>query len=265
MTLSALIDAHMLASQETGNETYTENLLLAISKLDIRCGASVLPTYTPDKRFANIDFLPLKPSGNWARLLFSLPKICRDWKADILHSTYISPFFSPCPFVTSVHDISFKDYPQFFSPRDRLLFATLLPLTMRRAQAIITISQHAKKEITKTYPYLQNKVHVTLLAASPTFRIISNPEMLQGVQDKHNLRSRYILAVGNLQPRKNLRRLIRAFATVHQQDPSIMLVIVGKAQWKSSSIYEDVRNLMLEDHIVFTGYIPDAQKYMVML
>ena len=68
-----------------------------------------------------------------------------------------------------------------------------------------------------------------------------------------------VLAVGNLQPRKNLLRLVEAFALVAATIPSAQLVIVGKAQLDSSAVYRAVKRLNLEKHVVFTDYVSNQE------
>jgi glycosyltransferase involved in cell wall biosynthesis len=258
LALRALIDAHMLGSQETGNETYIVNLLQHLPALPgIRCGAALAPDSPPPPGLRDIEFIPLGLRGNWPRLLYALPRACRRWQADILHVTYVGPFPAPCPLVVTVHDVSFKRHPEFFSARDRLLFATLLPATLRRASAVITVSRHAQQEILWAYPYLAGRVHVTPEAPSPIFRPVEQEEALQSVRARYGIHAQFILVVGNIEPRKNLLRLIQAFASLRQQWPSLQLVIVGQAQWQSSAVYARVRSLGLEQNVVFTGYVPE--------
>ncbi len=259
MAIRVLIDAHLIGSRETGNETYTVNLLHALSQLpDVECGAAILPGCKFPSYLSQVEPVTLSSTGNWDRICFSLPRLCRQWKADILHVNYIGPFYSYCPIVTTVHDVAFKRYPGFFSLRDRLLFATLLPLTMYHpGSTIITVSNHAKREIGHFYPKLVGKIHVTPEAADPKFRQVHSKNLLDNVKLRYGINSDFILAVGNLQPRKNLTRLIKAFVTIRDQCGGIQLVVVGKAQWQSSEIYKIVQHLHLENKVIFTGYVPD--------
>ncbi len=137
-------------------------------------------------------------------------------------------------------------------------FHTLLPLTLYHPKStIITISNHSKQEIAHFYPKVADKIYVTLLAADNTFLPIRNNALLQNVKERFGIKSDFILAVGNLQPRKNLARLIKAFAAVQDHIGDINLVIVGKAQWQASEIYRIVEELQIEDKVVFTGYVSD--------
>jgi glycosyltransferase involved in cell wall biosynthesis len=248
----------MLGSRETGNETYVVNLLEHLARdRGVECGAALVPDSAPPPQLRDVEFVPLSSHGNWARLLYALPYACRQWKADILHVTYAGPLLAPCPMVVTVHDVAFKRYPQFFSFRDRLLFATLLPTTLRRASAVIAVSRHAQQEILWAYPYLAGKVHVTPEAPGASFRPVDQEELLEPVRFRYGIHAEYVLAVGNIQPRKNLLRLIQAFALLRQQRASLQLVVVGQAQWKSSAVYVEVQRLGLEQDVVFTGYVPE--------
>lgn len=256
--MKILVDAHMLGKRETGNETYILNLLDGLAGVkDVSCAAAVTPgAPIPERlRKADITLLTLPSVSNWARLFRTLPTLCREWGADVLHCTYLGPWFAPCPLVLSVHDVVFKRYPGFFSPRDRVLFSTLFPLSLRRAATIVTISEHSKREIEHFFPYTRGKTVVTPLAADRHFRPVEK-ELLRGTRARFNLQSRFILTVGNLQPRKNLLRVIQAFAKVRERVSDVRLVVIGKAQWKSSDVYRQVEALGLTDEVVFTGYVP---------
>jgi glycosyltransferase involved in cell wall biosynthesis len=161
--------------------------------------------------------------------------------------------------VVTVHDVSFKHHPEFFSARDRLLFATLLPITLRRAAAVITVSNHAQQAILRAYPYVSGRVHVAWNAPSPIFRPIAQPELLLSIRRRYGIRNGFVLAVGNIQPRKNLVRLIQAFAAIRQQWESLQMVIVGQAQWRSSAAYHEVKHLGLEQDVIFPGYVTEEE------
>ena len=258
--MNILVDAHMVGNRETGNETYVVNLLAALNEIvDSKLGAIIdpklqLPSLWNETAF---DKIPLQTTGNWQRLLTGIPRICNHWQADLLHITYIAPFTRQCPLVVSVHDVSFKIFPKYFSPRDRLLFKTLLPLSLKRATAIITLSQHAKNEILHYFPFLKGKVYAIPLAASNSFKKLSDQKRVENVLAKYGVSTPFIMAVGNLQPRKNLVHLIKAFAKVAEQEKNYQLVIIGKEQWQSSEVFKMVEALDLRSQVLFPGYVSD--------
>jgi glycosyltransferase involved in cell wall biosynthesis len=257
--LRVLVDAHMLGTQETGNETYIVNLLGKLGGLPVDVAATIWDSQPvpPSLQDVNIDMISLNIKNDWHRLSFGLQNVCKDWQADVLHVTYVGPFWLPCPMVVTVHDISYKRYPEYFSKRDLILFNTLLPYTLKRARAVITISKHAKMEILNFFPGLNDRVFVTSLASNPIYKIMQEKQARQIISERYNINSDFLLAVGNLQPRKNMTRLLEAFAEVRKKDYEVKLVIVGKTHWKASAIYQRVIDLGLENDVIFTGYVPE--------
>ncbi|HSN76654.1 MAG TPA: glycosyltransferase family 1 protein [Anaerolineae bacterium] len=218
----------------------------------------------------NAQVVGLRPANALLRIPFGLPWAALRGSFDLLHVTYNAPPLSPCPTVVTIHDISFEHYPQFFSLRDLLILKTLTPLSARRAAHILTVSQHAKQEIIDRYGLPPDKITVTYEAASEQFQPVTDPAVLQAVRVKYGIGDGpFVLALGNLQPRKNIARLVKAFAQVAatRQSPSYpvtqlpshpSLVIAGKAQWRESEVFQAVQQAGLEGRVVFPGYVDDA-------
>jgi glycosyltransferase involved in cell wall biosynthesis len=255
------LDAHMIGGRETGNESYVAALAPALARQPgVRCVAALDPGAAAPDGWAEgqPDLARLRTAGNWARLTYTLPRLCRERQADILHVTYVAPLISPCPRVVTVHDVSFRRYPEFFSARDRLLFATLLRLTLRRAAAIITDSASSRADILHFYPWTAGKLHVVPLAASPAFRPVGSPEERQAICARFGGAHGYILAVGNLQPRKNMPRLVAAFRSLLAQGiTDRQLVLVGKDALRSDQFRAEVQDLIASGHLLLPGYMPE--------
>ncbi len=228
---------------------------------------AALPELRPS---ANAQAASLRPANALLRIPFGLPWAAWRGSFDLLHVTYNAPPLSPCPTVVTVHDISFEHYPEFFSPRDLLILKTLVPLSARRAAHVLTVSQHAKREIIERYNLPPDKITVTYEAAGEQFQPVADPASLQAVRAKYGIPDGpFVLALGNLQPRKNIGRLVEAFAMVarkvisqrndfSQSDVISKLVIAGKAQWRESEVYTAVQQAGLEGRVVFPGYVDDA-------
>lgn len=253
------IDAHMLGTQEGGNETYISGLISGLSQI-----------YTPgntitamlSQEFTQHNPIPLhtqpvvfKNQGNFQRLFKEIPQLCSQIEAEVLHATYnISPFIK-CPTVLAVHDIIFHRYPHYFSPRVRLLLNTLLPLSMLRATEIVTISEASKDDIVQRYPFTSEKISVTYLAAGPLVEAVPDFEASAAISQQ----APFVLAVGTVQPRKNIARLVQAFiAFKANQNTNTKLVIVGKSSWQGSEIQRITEGSPYKNDIVFTGYLPDS-------
>lgn len=257
--LHVLLDGHMLGEQEGGNETYVAGLVegfghLELSKshkMTVLCG----PRYDSSIRQAhNLHFKRLGNVSNLKRIFRIMSKLCQELDPDLVHVTYNASPFLTCPIIVTVHDVIHRLYPQYFSPRVRLLLSTLLPLTMMKAKAIVTVSQTSKEDIESFYPFTRGKIHVTPEAPGPIVNIRPNYEACK----KHTLDQSFILSVGTVQPRKNIARLIQAYIKARAQgSTTARLLIVGRAAWQHSNIYQIARQSGYSKDIVFTGYLPD--------
>jgi len=255
-----VIDAHMLGEQEGGNETYMAGLLegleLTLSPISqTKITALYNPRYKPPENRIRVRSAVLHNRGSIYRLLWEIPSICRYLKADLLHVTYNAPLFSACPFVVTVHDVIFRIYPEYFTPRVRMLLTTLVPFSMWRATFILTDSEASKQDIVRYYPFVQNKIVVTPGAAGPV--ATTQPDYLKA--EKYTQDRKFILSVGSVQPRKNILRLIQAYILLRQREATnARLIIVGRSGWQGSQIQKLALNSPYADDIIFTGYLDDA-------
>ncbi|MER2598167.1 MAG: glycosyltransferase family 1 protein [Caldilineales bacterium] len=205
------------------------------------------------------EVLPLRPAQALLRIPLGLPWAAWRYGFDLLHVTYNAPPLNPCPTVVTIHDISFEHYPQFFSPRDLLILKTLVPLSARRAAQVITVSEHARSEIIERYGLPAHKVSVTYEAAGEQFQPVHDGTRLHALRSRYDLGTRpYVLALGNLQPRKNMVRLVQAFARAAATLPDPpLLVLAGKALWRESEVYTAVQQAGVEALVRFPGYVAD--------
>lgn len=255
------IDAHMVGAHETGNETYVVHLASALARL----GGYKYKLYTPrphaiPPQIAASECVSIHSFGNvpaFVRIPWLYPRMAAEDGVGLLHMTYMAPLRLRCPLVLSIHDVSYKVYPQFFSPRVRLLLALLVGPGIRRAARVVTISESSKRDIIRFYGVRPEKIVVTPLAAGSQYMPQPADEVAR-VLRAHNLSGRYVLAVGNKQPRKNLSRLVRAFSTIALEMPDVILVIVGQSGWQGSEVEQTVNSLGLNTRVRFTGFVPDV-------
>ena len=196
------------------------------------------------------------PRMVWMQTL--APLMLRRLRADVAHFTNgMVPLASPVPTVVTIHDMSLTLYPSYHPPRRVLLNRPLVDVAARRADAIITVSQSAKRDIVRLYGLSPDRVHVVHEAAAPSFRPIHDPSVLERIRRQYNLAERFILYVGTIEPRKNLPTLIEAFASRRMSgDLTHQLVCAGPYGWLSKGLQERIERLRLEGAIRFIGYIP---------
>jgi glycosyltransferase involved in cell wall biosynthesis len=202
----------------------------------------------------SITWLSLPTSSRVSRLSRDLARLGDEWRADVLHASYVAPYRTRCPVVVSVHDVSFRRFPEFFSWRDRLLFSTLFRSSVHRAAAILTLSSHARDEIKRFYPNLRAPIHVVPAAPNQAFRPL-DADAAVAVVSRLGIRTPFLLAVGTVQPRKNLARLIEAFGDVRRRHPDVSLVIVGPSGFRAASLEEAIVTRGLRDAVRLVGYV----------
>ena len=133
--------------------------------------------------------------------------------------------------------------------------------TARRAARILALSEHGRNDIIVTYGVEPARVSVTPLAAPRHFAPVNDTIELKRVREHYGIREEYILCVGSIQPRKNLPRLIAAYASLRSLRPEAklpQLVLVGKQVWLYNETLRAVAEHGVTDDIRFTGYVPEA-------
>ncbi|MBI5960596.1 MAG: glycosyltransferase family 4 protein [Chloroflexi bacterium] len=160
------------------------------------------------------------------------------------------------PTVLTVHDLIFKLFPQHHKRLNYWYLNVAMPLYVRRADAIIAVSQATKNDLIRYYGTPDHKITVVHEAAAPHFHI-SSPEDVARVRAKYNLPERFLLSVGTIEPRKNLSRLAESLARLRRDDPRLHLVVVGAKGWLYEEFFSRIQELHLQDVIHFPGYVPD--------
>lgn len=177
--------------------------------------------------------------------------------ATLFHSTehLLMPLHG-VPTVLTVHDLIYKLFPQHHKRLNYWYLNLAMPLFVRRAHAIIAISQATKNDLIRHYHTPDQKITVVHEAAAPHFRVVPDSEIAR-VRAKYNLPERYLLAVGTIEPRKNLARLAECLARLRQDDRRLQLVVVGAKGWLYDDFFNRVKELNLQDVVHLPGYVPD--------
>ena len=249
----------MVGSRETGNETYVLGIIDGLVSLN---DGSELYVYHvgggAEQGGPRVHPRRLLGSGAWSRLTFDLP--VRSWTdhLDVIHTTYVAPVWGRCPVVLTVHDICYASHPEWFSKRDLRVLSASVPWSIRRAARVITVSEVCRAEIIARYRVPEEKVVCVYNAAGPAAQKLSQAEARDAVSALgiDPLRP-YILAVGNVQPRKNLVRLIKAFERLIAEGIDVDLVIVGPEHFRSNLVHEAAAGLSARVHL--TGYVNHRQ------
>lgn len=191
-------------------------------------------------------------TGLTKRLFLNKPKI------DVLFSpSHYTPLLSIVPSVIYLMDLSYERFgTEYFTTYDINQLKRWTPLSCRKAKHILTISEFSKSEIVSLYKVKPEKITVVYPGFDrETYHSkIPKTKQLQ-VRRKYGLKGKYLCYVGTLQPRKNLIKLVEAFAKL--ENKQIKLVIGGKKGWLFDTIFEQVKKLNLEDRVKFLGFVPN--------
>ncbi len=112
--------------------------------------------------------------------------------------------------VVTVHDAATLDHPEWFERKFALWYGALLPRLIRKVRAVITVSQFSKERIVQLTGVEPGKVHVVLNGVDPRFRPV-DPDRVRQTTTDLGLNHPYILFVGSIEPRKNLKTLLEAW------------------------------------------------------
>jgi glycosyltransferase involved in cell wall biosynthesis len=255
------IDARALSEPGGGEETYIRNVVRALAAVDTDNEYTLFlnPAAPPapiagTERMRRVEVWPRSRS---VRLLATFSLALRREGIDVVQVQNTVPVLCPAPPVLNVHDISYERYPQFYLPAEVTRLRALMPLMVRRAASVLTLSEFCRADIVRRYRVAPQKVVVAPCAADPLFAPLPDAARLAAVRARYATGARFILCVGNLQPRKNLQTLIAAYVRLRQADATRhRLVLVGKAAWLYDPIFAAARASGYGAELIFTGYVP---------
>ena len=160
------------------------------------------------------------------------------------------------PSVLTVHDLIFKLFPEHHKKLNYLYLNQAMPLFVKKADAIITISESSKKDLMEHYGTPSEKIHVIYEAPELNFTPCDNIS-INTVRRKYNLPEQYLLVVGTIEPRKNYSRLVTAFMRLRETFKDLHLVVVGSRGWLFEDFFQTIDDLHASEYVIFPGYIPD--------
>ncbi len=174
-------------------------------------------------------------------------------RVDIFHATeHLLPRLKHTRSVFTLHDLIFQFDPDSHKPLNIAFLKTMMPRFLKAAAVIIAVSECSKRDAVSLYGIPADKIHVIYEGVDPKFTPITEPDRLAYVRSKYRLPDRFILHVGTIEPRKNLPLLFEVAAQTKRP-----VVVAGKLGWLTDPILAKVKELGVEDRVIFTGYIAD--------
>jgi glycosyltransferase involved in cell wall biosynthesis len=191
---------------------------------------------------------------SWRRILaeqLSLPRRIKG--ARLVHyPDCMVPLLSSLPSLLTLHDLTFYRYPETFTWRQVLWKRFISSRSVRRARRVICDSENTARDAKHFLNVPEMKLSVVYpgLTHSPaeSERPASIPEGTP-----------FILAVGTLEPRKNIARLIKALAMLRQRGHDCKLVLTGKSGWRTGPIFDTLKSSGMEEHVLCSGYCSERE------
>lgn len=183
-------------------------------------------------------------------------------KLDVFFSPshYVPPFIS-IPRICSIMDLGYLEFTGQFKKYDYWQLRAWSAISIFVSKAVIAISNSTKRDIVRRYPFASKKTFVTPLGYDKQkYTSLLPKEDVRRVRTKYSIVGEYILYLGTLKPSKNIEGLLEAFSRIRNKESGIKLVIAGKKGWLYESIFRKVKELKLEKRVIFTDYVPEADK-----
>jgi glycosyltransferase involved in cell wall biosynthesis len=187
-----------------------------------------------------------------------LPRMLRKLKIDAaVFPKNVVPPRTGCANYVVIHDLAyFLPELNAYPLADTLYMKALIPRSVRKAAGVFAVSENTKRDIVRFTGCDPAKVTVAYEAADPSYRRIDDPERLKTVRERYNLPARFVLYTGSLSPRKNLLRLLEAFAEIQARIPH-KLVLTGSKSWKDQAVHARIDELKIRDRIAQLGYVQE--------
>ena len=254
------VDARLLAEPVTGIGRYTVEMLSALAgqAADFRIYAPK-PVVTgqwdrPNQQIRSAAFQHRIGKMLWSQTL--LPWWAARDRVDVFWgTTHRLPRWLPADIarVVTIHDMVWKYAGDTMRPLSRLVEQRLMPEALRLADRVVADSHSTAAALEAEYPWLAGRLRVVHLGISA----LAAPD--RQILQEFRIDRPYVLFVGTLEPRKNLRRLLQAFARLPEAvRAGNLLVIAGGRGWGKENVEALVEQLGLQDCVRQTGYVSDA-------
>lgn len=264
-------DVSQTAGKKAGCGFFADQMVQALAKIDLKNDYLLYPTFytSRDPRF----FKTTNPEANNFSRHFgwmSIPAILFGWNRaladktawlgspDIVHSNNFSCVKDHrAKIVYTLYDLSPLICPEYMTDANRKLCSRGLVQASRNADHCLAISEYTKRTFLEYFPnYPEPQITVIPLGVRDTINSIKDTLTIENRLQRFDLKGDFWLGIGTLEPRKNYRVFIEAYAALHDSRP---LVIAGSRGWMESNIGQFVKKKGLEKRVKFLGYVSDEE------
>lgn len=261
------IDAsRVVRSHRTGTEVYAYELLAALLPMAVAAGYQVRLYFNePPLKSVFPDFgqsvqqvvIPFRRLWTHLRLAYELHRHPPDL---FFTPAHVIPWTYRGLSVATVHDLGYHYFPEAHTRWQVVYLNWSTRHNVHRARLVLADSQATGQDVIRWYGGDGAKVRVVYPGRQSELKRVEDAGTISAIQQKYNITSPYLLYLGTVQPRKNLVRLVQAYAMLPEHD--YQLVIAGKLGWLATPILEAIRALpkLIQQKIILAGYIPEEDK-----
>nr|MBN1228359.1 glycosyltransferase family 4 protein [Anaerolineae bacterium] len=167
------------------------------------------------------------------------------------------PTIGQTPAVFTAHDLGYKHYPDKHPFLHRLYLAWSTRHSVGISSRVIAVSHATAHDLVAFTGINREKIRVVYSGIDDNLLPVRDSSRLTELRERLGIKGDYILHVGSIQPRKNLKRLVDAFSLVRQTHPELSLVLAGRSGWEKESFFERCNRDDVAGHVILPGYIAD--------
>jgi glycosyltransferase involved in cell wall biosynthesis len=252
------LSCEFLGIKRNGTATYSRTLLRGLALLED--DHEYYPYLSSPGALALVPDAPrmqprmVMPYNAYIRLALTLPLELLRRPVDLLHAQGWGPVWAPCPMVLTIHDIGWERFPEIYPRALAIRLSRQVRDSARRAAHIIASSHYTAEDLVSIYGIPRSKIDVIYPAMSPDIQRVEDAEQVAATLASYGISQPYILYVGSIEPKKNVHRLIEAYAAlVRERNLPHTLVIAGRALWLSEAILQLPAQLGIAERVRFTG------------
>ncbi|MCG8432308.1 MAG: glycosyltransferase [Candidatus Omnitrophica bacterium] len=258
------LEVTSIERSRAGVGCYARNLMERLSELSVRENFLFLPMGLEAVGGSPVRsrFLLLRILAGIKRLIWEqviVPFRIFRGRISVFHGpAFICHLWKTSPAVITIHDVAYLVYPEKFVSAYRYYLKFWIPRCIRAADKVITVSHSSRKDIIRMLDVPAGKVEVIYNGKVDSFRVICDEALLSSCRRRYGLPKRYILYLGTLEPRKNIRGLVKGYARFRALCPDLdhKLVLGGGRGWMYEDIFTLIEEMGLDDEVRIIGYIP---------
>jgi glycosyltransferase involved in cell wall biosynthesis len=179
-------------------------------------------------------------------------------RVDVFHATeHLLPPLKNARTVFTLHDLIFQFFPEYHLPLNRWFLQNAMPHFLRRADAIIAVSECTKRDAIRLYNIPPEKITVIYEAADPALHSETDANRIAQVRARYAHNQPFLLFVGVIEPRKNVIALVDALRVLRARGYPQRLLIAGRKGWLYQPTFDHVERAGMEDAVTFLDFVPD--------